>query len=61
VTLGGGGRGGGVDKVMWSSDYPHNESTFGYSEKSLAALIEAVGPVNAAQICNTNITAFLGL
>ena len=21
---------------MWSSDYPHNESTFGYSEKSLA-------------------------
>ena len=26
----------GVDKVMWSSDYPHNESTFGYSEKSLA-------------------------
>lgn len=20
----------GVDKVMWSSDYPHNESTYGY-------------------------------
>jgi predicted TIM-barrel fold metal-dependent hydrolase len=26
----------GMDKVMWSSDYPHNESTFGYSERSLA-------------------------
>ena len=34
----------GVDKVMWSSDYPHNESTFGYSEKSLAAVVDAVGP-----------------
>ena len=33
----------GVDRVMWSSDYPHNESTFGYSEKSLAAVVEAVG------------------
>ena len=30
----------GVDKVMWSSDYPHNESSFGYSEKSLAAVVE---------------------
>ena len=29
---------------MWSSDYPHNESTFGYSEKSLASVVEAVGP-----------------
>ena len=27
----------GVDRVMWSSDYPHNESTFGYSEQSLAS------------------------
>ena len=31
----------GVDRVMWSSDYPHNESTFGYSEKSLASVVEA--------------------
>jgi len=28
---------------MWSSDYPHNESTYGYSEKSLAAVVDAVG------------------
>ena len=33
----------GIDKVMWSSDYPHNESTFGYSEKSLAAVVDSVG------------------
>ena len=26
----------GVDRVMWSTDFPHNESTYGYSNKSLA-------------------------
>ncbi|WP_260741569.1 amidohydrolase family protein [Mycobacterium sp. SMC-2] len=51
----------GVNKVMWSSDYPHNESTFGYSEKSLAAVVEAVGPEAAARIVNGNVTEFLGL
>jgi predicted TIM-barrel fold metal-dependent hydrolase len=51
----------GVNKVMWSSDYPHNESTFGYSEKSLAAVVDAVGPENAARICSGNIKEFLGV
>jgi len=51
----------GVHKVMWSSDYPHNESTFGYSEKSLAAVVDAVGPDNAARICSGNIKEFLGV
>lgn len=51
----------GVDKVMWSSDYPHNESTFGYSEKSLAAVVEAVGPENAVKIVSTNVKNFLGV
>ncbi len=51
----------GVDKVMWSSDYPHNESTFGYSEKSLAAVVDAVGAQNAARIVSGNVTLFLGL
>jgi len=46
---------------MWSSDYPHNESTFGYSEKSLAAVVEAVGPENAVQIVSGNIKKFLGV
>ena len=40
----------GIDKVMWSSDYPHNESTFGYSERSLAAVVDAVGPEDAVRI-----------
>jgi predicted TIM-barrel fold metal-dependent hydrolase len=51
----------GVDKVMWSSDYPHNESTFGYSEKSLAAVVEAVGPEDAVKIVSGNIKKFLGV
>ncbi|RDH78403.1 amidohydrolase [Mycolicibacterium moriokaense] len=51
----------GVDKVMWSSDYPHNESTFGYSEKSLAAVVDAVGAENGAKIVSGNVKNFLGL
>lgn len=51
----------GVDRVMWSSDYPHNESTFGYSEKSLAAVVEAVGPEDAVKIVSTNVLTYLGL
>ncbi|WP_163756290.1 amidohydrolase family protein [Mycobacterium botniense] len=51
----------GIDKVMWSSDYPHNESTFGYSEKSLAAVVAAVGPEAAARIVSGNVKEFLGL
>ena len=51
----------GVDRVFWSSDYPHNESTFGYSEKSLAPVVEAVGPDDAAKIVSGNIKKFLGI
>ena len=51
----------GVDRVFWSSDYPHNESTFGYSEKSLASVVEAVGPEDATKIVSTNIKKFLGV
>jgi predicted TIM-barrel fold metal-dependent hydrolase len=51
----------GIDKVMWSSDYPHNESTFGYSERSLAAVVDAVGPDDAVRIVGGNIRNFLGI
>ena len=49
----------GVDNVMWSSDYPHNESTFGYSQKSLKSVVDAVGQEDAVKICSTNIKKFL--
>ena len=51
----------GVDRVMWSSDYPHNESTFGYSERSLATVVDAIGPDDAAKVVSTNVTTFLGV
>jgi predicted TIM-barrel fold metal-dependent hydrolase len=51
----------GIDKVMWSSDYPHNESTFGYSERSLAAVVDAVGPEDAVQVVGGNVRRFLGI
>ena len=51
----------GADRVMWSSDYPHNESTFGYSERSLASLVDTVGSDVAVKIVSTNVKTFLGL
>lgn len=51
----------GVDRVMWSADYPHNESTFGYSESSLASVVDAVGPEAAVDIVSSNVMTFLGL
>ncbi|MGZ4512592.1 MAG: amidohydrolase family protein [Mycobacterium sp.] len=51
----------GIDKVMWSSDYPHNESTYGYSERSLAAVVDAVGPEDAVRVVSGNVRKFLGL
>jgi predicted TIM-barrel fold metal-dependent hydrolase len=51
----------GIDRVMWSSDYPHNESTFGYSEQSLASVVEAVGPDASVKVVRDNVVTFLGL
>jgi predicted TIM-barrel fold metal-dependent hydrolase len=51
----------GVDNVMWSSDYPHNESTFGYSQKSIKSVVDAVGQQDAVKICSTNAKKFLGV
>jgi predicted TIM-barrel fold metal-dependent hydrolase len=51
----------GVDKVMWSTDFPHNESTYGYTHESLAAVVDAVGPEAAAGVVGGNIAHFLGI
>jgi predicted TIM-barrel fold metal-dependent hydrolase len=51
----------GADRIMWSSDFPHNESTFGYSRRSLSSVVDAVGPERAEQIVSGNIQAFLGI
>ena len=51
----------GVDKVMWSTDFPHNESTYGYSNESLRTVVDAVGPDAAAAIVGANVKRFLGV
>ena len=51
----------GVDRAMWSTDFPHNESTYGYSPQSLASVVAAVGPEHAQKIVSTNIKRFLGV
>jgi predicted TIM-barrel fold metal-dependent hydrolase len=51
----------GAHKVMWSTDFPHNESTYGYSNESLASVVDAVGPDAAAQIVEGNVKRFLGI
>jgi predicted TIM-barrel fold metal-dependent hydrolase len=51
----------GTERVMWSTDFPHNESTYGYSTESLAAVVDAVGGETAQAIVCDNIKRFLGL
>ncbi len=51
----------GIDKVMWSTDYPHNESSFGYSRKSLKQVVDLVGPEVTPQVVGGNVKRFLGI
>jgi predicted TIM-barrel fold metal-dependent hydrolase len=40
----------GADRVMWSSDYPHFESTLGYSRSAISAVFNATSVENAQKI-----------
>ncbi|MEL7208539.1 MAG: amidohydrolase family protein, partial [Actinomycetota bacterium] len=51
----------GVERALWSTDFPHNESTYGYTGDSLRAVVDAVGPEDASAIVSGNVTRFLGL
>ena len=51
----------GVDNVMWSSDYPHSESTFGFTRNAIKSVVDAVGPQAAPAILGGNVMRFLGL
>jgi predicted TIM-barrel fold metal-dependent hydrolase len=39
----------GVETAMWSSDYPHQESTFGYTRSAIQAVFDSVPNVEDAQ------------
>jgi predicted TIM-barrel fold metal-dependent hydrolase len=51
----------GIERVMWSTDFPHNESTYGYTDKSLASVVGAVGAEAAPAVVGGNIRRYLGL
>ena len=51
----------GVDRAMWSTDFPHNESTYGYSNASLAEVVDSVGTEAASAIVGGNVRRYLGL
>lgn len=40
----------GADRVMWSTDYPHNESTLGYTRSAARAVFDATSEENARKI-----------
>ena len=40
----------GADRVMWSSDYPHAESTLGYGWTAMQAVVKAAGNERARNI-----------
>ena len=40
----------GADRVMWSNDYPHQESTFGYTRSAIKAVFDATSVENAQLI-----------
>ncbi|MEZ5559696.1 MAG: amidohydrolase family protein [Pseudomonadales bacterium] len=40
----------GPETCMWSSDYPHQESTFGYTRSSIQAVFDATSVENAQMI-----------
>jgi predicted TIM-barrel fold metal-dependent hydrolase len=40
----------GADRVMWSSDYPHQESTFGYTRSAIEAVFRACSVEDAQKI-----------
>jgi predicted TIM-barrel fold metal-dependent hydrolase len=51
----------GVDRCMWSSDYPHNEGTFGYTRSALEAVFKATSEENAQRVVGGNAIDLFGL
>lgn len=51
----------GADRVMWSSDYPHQESTFGYSRSAIAAVFKACSVEDAQRIVGKTALQVFGL
>ena len=40
----------GADRVMWASDYPHSEGSYGYGRQSMKTVVDMVGEEKARDI-----------
>jgi len=44
----------GADRILWASDYPHSEGSYGYGRTSMKAVVDAVGAEKARLILGEN-------
>jgi hypothetical protein len=44
----------GADRVLWASDFPHSEGSYGYGRTSMKAVVDAVGEDKARLILGEN-------
>jgi predicted TIM-barrel fold metal-dependent hydrolase len=51
----------GVDRVMWASDYPHSEGSWGFGWDSVAGVLAAVGEAAGRRILGANAIELYGL
>ena len=51
----------GADNILWSMDYPHTESTFGFSGEVMSEIWEKAGPQKAAKILGGNAARLWGI
>jgi len=51
----------GADRVMWATDYPHNEGSHGYTEKVVQNIVDRMGPSNARKILGQTAIEVFGL
>jgi predicted TIM-barrel fold metal-dependent hydrolase len=51
----------GADRVMWSSDYPHVEGSFGYTRETMRAVLDATTEDEARMILGGTAVRLFGL
>lgn len=51
----------GADRVLWSSDYPHPEGTYGYTKSMLDGLLRDLGEERACAVIGGNALGVFGL
>ena len=44
----------GAERVMWASDYPHSEGSYGYGRQSMKTVVDIVGEDKARLVLGEN-------